>query len=87
MTSGLGLLIGGIAIDVINWPTGVTSADAVHPDTLFNLALVDGPIAAIPSLFAVFFYGRYKINKKRYQEIQAGLAERRALELRKVPDR
>ena len=80
MTSGLGLLIGGIAIDVIEWPTGVTSADAVDPGTLFNLALVDGPIAAIPSLFAIFFYGRYKINKKRYEEIQAGLAERRKVE-------
>ena len=74
------LHIGGIAIDVIKWPTGVTSADTVDPDTLFNLALVDGPIAAIPSLFAVFFYGRYKINKKRYEEIQASLTERRAIE-------
>ena len=76
MTSGLGLLIGGIAIDIIEWPTGVTSADQVDPETLFNLAIIDGPVAAIPSLFAIFFYGRYKINKKRHQEIQIALATR-----------
>jgi GPH family glycoside/pentoside/hexuronide:cation symporter len=85
MTGGLGLLIGGIAIDIINWPTGVTSGDIVDPDILFSLAIVDGPIAAIPSLFAVFFYGRYKINKTRYLEIHAELAARRALALEEKP--
>jgi Na+/melibiose symporter-like transporter len=80
MTSGLGLLIGGIAIDVINWPTGVTSAASIDPDTLFKLALIDGPIAAIPPLFAIFFYGRHRINKRRYEEIHALLAARLAAE-------
>jgi len=76
MTSGLGLLIGGIAIDFINWPTGVTSAESVDADTLFSLALIDGPIAAIPSLFAIFFYGRYQITKQRHTEIQTLLTAR-----------
>lgn len=75
-TGAFGLLIGGIAIDIIGWPTGVTSADQVHPDTIFSLGLIEGPIAAVPSLFAIFFYARYKITKTRHAEIRASLAER-----------
>ena len=75
-TSAFGLLIGGIAIDLIGWPTGVSSADQVADQTIFNLGLIDGPIAAVPSLFAIYFYGRYSISKKRYLEIKAGLKTR-----------
>ena len=78
LTSGFGILIGGIAIDLIGWPTGVTSADDVHPDIIFNLGLIDGPVAAIPSLLAIFFYAGYRIDKKRHQEIQEQLNLRRA---------
>ena len=53
------------------------SASEVHPDTIFNLGLIEGPIAAIPSLFAIFFYAKYKITKGRYEEIKSALAERR----------
>lgn len=77
MTSGLGLLIGGIAIDIIGWPTGVKQGEAVDPDVIFNLGLIDGPVAAIPSLLAIFFYGSYRINKSRHAEVQKILRERR----------
>ena len=76
LTGGFGVLIGGIAIDLIGWPTGVTSADEVDPDIIFNLGLIDGPVAAIPSLFAIFFYGKYRIDKKRHDEIQKQLRAR-----------
>lgn len=75
--SAFGLLIGGIAIDLIGWPTGVTSADQVSSDIIFKLGLVDGPLAAIPSLFAIYFYSSYNISKERYLEIQATLIQRR----------
>ncbi len=77
-TSAFGLLLGGIAIDVIGWPTGVESADQVPAETLFQLGLIEGPVAAIPSLFAIYFYGKYQISKARHQEIQKALAERAA---------
>jgi Na+/melibiose symporter-like transporter len=38
-----------------------------------DLALVDAPFAAIPGLIAVFFYARYKINRKSYDATQAQL--------------
>jgi Na+/melibiose symporter-like transporter len=76
-TGAFGLLIGGIAIDIIGWPTGVESADQVDPNTIWNLGLIEGPLAAIPSLFAIFFYAKYKITKKRHQEIRAQLDQKR----------
>lgn len=76
-TGAFGLLIGGIAIDIIGWPTGVQSADQVDPETIYSLGLIEGPIAAIPSLFAIFFYARYKITKQRHEEIRAQLDARR----------
>ncbi len=77
-TGAFGLLIGGIAIDIIGWPTGVTSASEVDPSTIYGLGLIEGPLAAIPSFFAIFFYGRYKITKKRHQEIREQLEARQA---------
>ncbi len=76
MTSGLGLFIGGIAIDVIGWPTGVAQGDYVDPGIIFNLGLIDGPISAIPALFAIYFYGRFNLTKERHAEIQRELAAR-----------
>ena len=72
-TSAFGLLIGGIAIDLIGWPTGVKSADMVDSETIFHLGLIDGPVAAVPSLFATYFYAKYNVNKTRYLEIKAKL--------------
>ena len=78
MTSGLGLFIGGIAIDLIGWPTGVSQGDYVDPGIVFNLGVIDGPVAAIPSLFAIYFYSRYSINKQQHAETQRLLKERAA---------
>ena len=54
-TSAFGLLIGGIAIDLIGWPPGFKSADMVDSETIFHRGLIDGPVAAVPSLFATYF--------------------------------
>ena len=49
----------------------------VDPETLFNLGLVDGPIAVVPGVIAVFFYLQYNLTRKRHSEIQEELAQRR----------
>jgi Na+/melibiose symporter-like transporter len=74
-SSGLGHLLGGIAIDVIRFPVGAEPG-TVDSDVIFNLGLVDGPIAAIPGAIAVFFYLRYRLTRKRHSEIQAELEQR-----------
>ena len=76
-TGAFGLLIGGIAIDVIGWPTGVKSASEVDPGIIYNLGLIEGPLAAIPSFFAIYFYAKYKISKERHDEIRTQLDQRK----------
>jgi GPH family glycoside/pentoside/hexuronide:cation symporter len=51
---------------------------AVPPEVLHNLALWDGPIAAVPGVIAIFFYGRYRINKAANDATKAQLSELRA---------
>ena len=50
----------------------------VAADKVFNLGLVDGPIAVIPGVVAVFFYLKYNLSRKRHAEIQAELRARQA---------
>jgi Na+/melibiose symporter-like transporter len=78
MTTGIGTILAGAAMDVIHFPHGVKPgqvADAV----LLKLGLIDGPIASVPALIAIFFYARYRISKHRHTEIQLELVERRKL--------
>ncbi len=75
-TSGLGALVAGVAIDVIAFPVGAEPG-TVDSGTLFNLGLVDGPLAVIPGVIAIFFYLRYRLTRARHAEIQAELAARR----------
>lgn len=76
MTSALGLFIGGIAIDIIGWPTGVAQGDYVDPDIIFQLGLIDGPISAIPALFAIYFYSRFNMDKQKLADTQRELRDR-----------
>ena len=76
-SSGLGHLLAGIAIDVIGFPVGAEPG-TVDPDVVFRLGLIDGPIAVIPGVIAVFFYLKYRLTRVRHQEIQAELAMRRS---------
>ena len=79
-SSGLGHLVAGIAIDVIDFPVGAEPG-TVAADTILKLGLIDGPIAVIPGAIAVFFYLRYNLSRSRHVEIQASLAERKRLRI------
>lgn len=74
-SSGLGHLLAGIALDLIEFPVGADPG-AVDPGKVVELGLVDGPIAAIPGLAALFFYARVNLSRKRHAEIQQALALR-----------
>ncbi|MBT3426114.1 MAG: MFS transporter [Gammaproteobacteria bacterium] len=74
-SSGLGHLLAGIAIDVIDFPVGAEPG-TVDPDTIFRLGLIDGPIALVPGVIAVFFYLRYNLTRERHADIQAQLQAR-----------
>ena len=51
----------------------------VNDETLWNLALWDGALAAVPGVVAAFCYGRYRINKASYEATRAALADRRTM--------
>jgi glycoside/pentoside/hexuronide:cation symporter, GPH family len=84
LTSALGHVLAGIAIDVIDFPTGAKAGE-VGDAILLKLGLIDGPIAAVPSAIALYFFVRYRIDKRRHTEIQTELATRRAAAERPRP--
>ena len=53
---------------------------SVDAEKVFQLGLVDGPIAVIPGGIAVFFYLKYKLTREKHAEIQTALVKRRAAE-------
>ena len=68
----------GIAIDVIGFSPGASPGE-VDPTVIFQLGLLDGPIAAIPALVSILFYARYRIDKTSHAETRATLATRARL--------
>ena len=74
-SSGIGHVIAGIALDIINFPRGDINAE-VTESMLFNLGLLDGPFAMIWGLIAAIFYSGYKITNKYHKEIREKLNEK-----------
>jgi Na+/melibiose symporter-like transporter len=79
VTQGLGYGISGFVIDAIGFVPGSTPGN-VDADVLYRMGVLDGPIAVIPAILALFFYGAYRIDKQKHAEIQAELDRRRASE-------
>lgn len=75
VTTGLGHVVAGVAMDAIGFPSAAKVGE-VDPDVVFRLGLVDGPIAALPALAAIYFYGRYAISRDRLTHIQTQLRAR-----------
>ena len=78
--SGFGNLIGGIGLDVINWPRGpeIRTAADVPPETLVNLGILYGPVVAAFAVVSVWCYSHYKLTRQRHSEILEQLNLRRA---------
>jgi glycoside/pentoside/hexuronide:cation symporter, GPH family len=76
LTSALGHVVAGVSVDLIGFPAGAKAGE-VGESVLFKLGLIDGPIAAIPSAIALYFFSRYHIDQRRHAEIQHKLATRR----------
>jgi glycoside/pentoside/hexuronide:cation symporter, GPH family len=75
IASGLGHLIAGFAIDWIAFPTAAKPGQ-VQDGVLFQLGLIEGPLAAIPAIVAVLFYARFRITRERHAEIQRAIGQR-----------
>ncbi len=77
LSNGLGHLLAGIAIDVIGFPPGAVVGE-VDAGIIFQLGIFEGIIATLPVAGAIYFYGRYQIDRARHQEILDSLAAQRA---------
>lgn len=73
----IGAALAGFVITIINFPAKAVPGE-IDPRVLRDLALVDGLIAAIPGVIAVFFYAQYRINRQTYETTRAALLEQRA---------
>lgn len=78
LDQAVGVALASAVITFIKFPHKARPGH-VEEDTLFNLALWDGALAAIPGVVAALCYGRYRINRATYEATRAALLEKRAL--------
>jgi Na+/melibiose symporter-like transporter len=79
-TVGLGNILAGVALDVIQWPRGahVQSAADIPAHKISLLGVLSGPIVAAFCVICVWCYGHYHLTRERHAEISAQLVARRA---------
>ncbi|MBT5600777.1 MAG: sugar transporter, partial [Gammaproteobacteria bacterium] len=75
LTNGIGHVVAGIALDIIEFPQGVP-ASQIHPDKIAALGIIDGPFAMIWGLIAAVIYAGYRIDKAYHAGVQSELKER-----------
>jgi Na+/melibiose symporter-like transporter len=77
--SGLGNLLGGVALQAIGFPEGAQYAavGVVPSETVVRLGLAQGPGMMLLHLASLSFLARYGISRRRYGEIRRELAGRR----------
>jgi Na+/melibiose symporter-like transporter len=76
---GLGTIIAGFGLEIINWPTGahIRSAADVAPETIAHLGILFGPFVAGFGLVCLWCYSHYDLSRARHDEILAELGRRR----------
>ena len=79
-TSGFGNLIGGLALDLINWPRGaqIQSAADIPAETITQLGIIFGPVVAGFAVLSIWCFSHYKLTHKRHQEVLHALKKTRA---------
>lgn len=77
--SGVGNIIAGFGLDIINWPrgTGVKTAADIPAETLINLGIMYGPFVAGFGIVSVLCYLPYSLTRARHAEILTILERRR----------
>ncbi len=76
-TSAFGLIIGGIVLDAIGFPTNAVPGE-VDPDVIFRLGVMQGPATSIFTMLSLLLYLQYKLNRTKHAEIATQLAARHA---------
>ena len=74
--TGVGIVLGGLIISLIQLPTGVAPSD-VPAEVIFRLGLVVGVLVPLLHIIPISMIPRYKLTRNVVLDIQATLAERR----------
>lgn len=77
---GLGTIIAGFGLELIDWPTGqhIRTAADVPPETIAQLGILYGPFVAGFGLVCVWCYAHYDLSRHRHEKILEELRARRA---------
>jgi GPH family glycoside/pentoside/hexuronide:cation symporter len=75
-TGSMGLILGGIMLDVIEFPRGA-ALGSVAEDTVWQLGFIVGPATSVFTFFGLLLYLGYRIDRHRHSEIQAELVVNR----------
>ena len=76
---GLGTIIAGFGLELINWPSGpeVRTAADVPPETIAHLGIMFGPFIAGFAIVCLWCYSRYSLTRERHALILGELEIRR----------
>jgi Na+/melibiose symporter-like transporter len=74
----IGTALAGAVITLIQFPREAKVRSEIPEQVLFDLALWDSVLAAIPGVIAVGFYALYGINRETYERTRAALEAKRA---------
>ena len=77
-TVGIGTAISGVALDLIQWPTGdnIRTAVDVPEEVLFKLAMIGGPLLALGFVPAIWCFSHYTLDQRRHASILRQLEAR-----------
>ena len=76
--SGIGTMVGGIVLSIIDFPVRVESVASVSEDVIFRMGIFMGPILAVGYIIPIIIYNLYDIDKKKLTLIQEKLKVKRA---------
>ncbi len=75
-TSGLGVVFGGLVIELLAFPVGLKPAE-LDPGTIVNLGIAAGIVMPVFFLIPFGLFAFYKITRAEHARIRAELARRR----------
>jgi GPH family glycoside/pentoside/hexuronide:cation symporter len=76
VTSGLGVFVGGIIIDLLQFPRGALPS-SVDPDVIFRFGLVAGILIPLLNIIPITLIFRYRLTREEHARIREALDERK----------
>lgn len=76
---GIGSFVGGLALNLIDWPTGpdIRTAADIDPDAIVQLGLLVGPGIGVAALISLWCFAFYRLSRDRHARILEQLARQR----------